>query len=1683
MKKFILCLFQLFVFLPLVFSQSAAITANKSYGCEYAVVSFDGTSSNGVAPLTYIWDFNNGNDKVTEGSGIRSTTFIRPGVYDVELIVEDANGNQSSPATYRITIYDNPEADFSFSNPTTGCAPLNVSFSDNSTAASGNSIVSYTWEFGDGNSSSEKNPENTYEATGNFSVSLKVTDDKGCTGNVSKANIITTTGEIRFDIEADNTFACDPNATITTKFKPGLPYKTDLTQYDYHWDFGGGNTSSLAEPTATFTQGSHDVSLTISTKDGLCNANKNFPGFINIGADPPDIFYHETYPKCGMPRHSIELVDFGVGENQMVVWDFGDGQVDTTLGDSQTDHQYRNQGTYHVAVAIHDPNDPSCVIIAERDIDIDIPSFQFTSDVQRSCATVPITFSPPKEFENDLYDVDSYLWYFGDGSISPEKNPTHTYASDGTYDVTLNVITRKAGCKHSFTQEDFIHIGAPEVTFSSDGREIQEIPEHFELSGIPYSQLEGGCLSDAVNFTAHANPPANIEKYIWDFGDGNTQETTSPDVSYNYTTEGEFSPSVTVMDNDGCIATWNCDSCVRRGEKRNTEVEIVGDDTVCCTYLAELNTLTPQDQIDLVWYHVKLIGEEAGLPPMINAFYKEAGVFKTMSGNIASDINWEDFFLTSYSFKEIGDSPDLNYAIYNNGCPSSITYPEFQHHRLPWGNFLYTPTECEPNVDTTSDKIIFDLNDPVQFQGDWLAEENYPLDSVVISIDPPVDTTIVYRRSEYGELNLADFQNRGLFPVIELDSSASGIFFVHTYLYDSDPADPNGFIKPKGAAEYCPPPGQACYDRVPVPIIKDKITVNIHTNTSVNKGCAPLTVDFGIDNPLALQPGSQPEWIFSNGQTAIGTSTTVTFTEPDTITYSLFGYDSNGCTIDSSIVLDTIVVQGTKAGFSVDSIALCLAQPLNNTVNIENLSYSSGNIVENKWTFAGKDTIINFDNFSYSFSADEAPSLYLQREGSYIVLEITDDLGCKGKDSSKIFLRNPKVDYTFGKRNFGCKAEAYLELNNYNLVGGYPPFDAKIHYMWHEDSIWIEKDLTRVGERVAHGNQIFIDPGEEGTYSAMVEIVGDSLGRCGVTGDTTSFTIQLDSIRPEITVNDTVFPCPPATVTLDYDSTRLLNGNGIDNVTWEIYDRNGILVANSELDKPTFNIDNAGYFDVHLFLEDESGCEARLIKDSLVFVEGLTGKIQLPSETVCAGDPNNYSATSVEANSFLWDFGEGSVYEGDSVQYAFQQYGTRVVSLIISSDDPEALCPATRIDTTIFVKSAPYLQLADTSICQGSDIILRSTSIAPSYSYLWNPGAHTEHTIITGSEGEYTLEVTDQIQSCTSYDTMYLTVHPLPTIEITANSPVCEGDEVNMTYASIPQAKNQVWKVNGTPTGNNESFELVINEATVFDLAITDINNCTDSVQKTIAVVEKPELEVPNAIICPNDSALVDGTPLNSYPYIGGEYIWYFEDDTLPDDNSGTIYIHEEGNYGLIYKVGACISGYPFVGKMYPLPDISQNHEYVKFCADRETAVIDAGETDFYEWMHSGEETQEVIVAEEGTYFVELTNEHGCRQMDSILVESRCAPLVKSPTAFIPNDEHNKEFIIKTYNVGEYELSVYNRWGEIIYKSNDPNDHWNGTNRGKPMPSGVYPYIIKYTGDNPDYQDEMKLMGSVTLIR
>lgn len=321
----------------------AKFTAQPTSGPAPLEVTFDASAS--VDPdgtiVSYQWYFS---DDETTGSGVTVThTFTTPGYHYVTLMVRDGQGKEGFTST-NITVEGSISAVFT-AEPTSGVPPLEVAFDASASSDQDGTIVSYEWDFGDGESGTGVTTSHTYTSGGWYEVRLTVANDIGAT------NWATQDIKAGFPTAA---FTAEPTSGVPplkVTFDASTSYDLDGTIVRYEWSFGepyGVATGVTA--TYTFTsRGSHEVILTVYDNEGF---DDDAVQYIKVGM-PTAAF--SAQPTSGPAPLEVTFdASASYHEYGTIVsyhWNFGDGE----LGEGVTaTHIYATPGTYTVALDVED---------------------------------------------------------------------------------------------------------------------------------------------------------------------------------------------------------------------------------------------------------------------------------------------------------------------------------------------------------------------------------------------------------------------------------------------------------------------------------------------------------------------------------------------------------------------------------------------------------------------------------------------------------------------------------------------------------------------------------------------------------------------------------------------------------------------------------------------------------------------------------------------------------------------------------------------------------------------------------------------------------------------------------------------------------------------------------------------------------------------------------------------------------------------------------------------------------------------------------------------------------------------------------------------------------------------------------------------------------------------------------
>lgn len=493
--------------------------------------------------VKYDWDWDSdGTYDLSTTDSLTEHQFSSPGSRRVTLRVIDGRG-AATQTTQTVAIGDRqpPVAGFTFS-PISPSILDTVGFTDQSADPDG-SVTSWHWEFGDGETTTDRHPTHHYTRKDDFAVTLTVTDSDGLTAastqTVTMRNLL-----------PDASFAVTPTEPVVgrpTSFDASMSQDPDGEISSHAWDFTGDAATDVegAKQTWSFSFGDKvTVSLTVTDNDG---ATRTAQQTLSPNHPPVVSFAWQTLSPEGArllvePRTS-DRIRFDASESRdpdgqiiKYEWDWeSDGTYDESTTDSATEYRFTQPGSHRVTLRATDDSGTASEVAKTVDVhEKQPPEAGFNVTPIQPSLLDEISFIDTSI--DDDGRVVAWQWDFGDGSTSNTQHPIHRYRAKGTFEVSLTV-TDDDGQTGTAVHELTIVNLHPEPAFVflpnavRPGRDVQ-----FDASGSSDSDGE-------------------VVEYEWDFdGDGEIDATGTP-AEWTYTEPGTYTVALTVTDNEGATAT------------------------------------------------------------------------------------------------------------------------------------------------------------------------------------------------------------------------------------------------------------------------------------------------------------------------------------------------------------------------------------------------------------------------------------------------------------------------------------------------------------------------------------------------------------------------------------------------------------------------------------------------------------------------------------------------------------------------------------------------------------------------------------------------------------------------------------------------------------------------------------------------------------------------------------------------------------------------------------------------------------------------------------------------------------------------------------------------------------------------------------------------------------------------
>ncbi|HEX9366624.1 MAG TPA: PKD domain-containing protein, partial [Vicinamibacterales bacterium] len=413
-----------------------------TYTCNGFTCTFDGSGSSdpdGTISI-YQWYFGDGGYAL----GATPSHTFAAGTYTVKLVVT-SNDYREGTQSQTVILGANapPVTSFTFA-----CSGLTCSFSASGSSDSDGRILRYAWDFGDGTTlisgAIPPNASRTYAAEGTYTVTLTVTDN----GNAaSQTTHVVTVNAPNTPPVASFTSVC---SGLTCSFDASGSSDPDGTISSYAWNFGDGTTGSGVTVGHTYAAGgTYTVTLTVTDNGAATSQTGRTVTVVAPNAPPVASFTSACSAlTCGFNASGSSDPD---GTIASYAWNFGDA---TTGSGATASRTFAPGGPYTVTLTVTDNGGATSQTAHVVTVNAP-PVASFTS----ACSGLTCSFNASGSSDPDG-TIASYAWNFGDAATGSGATVSHTFATGGTYTVTLTVTDNGAG---TGTTSQGVTVAPPEM--------------------------------------------------------------------------------------------------------------------------------------------------------------------------------------------------------------------------------------------------------------------------------------------------------------------------------------------------------------------------------------------------------------------------------------------------------------------------------------------------------------------------------------------------------------------------------------------------------------------------------------------------------------------------------------------------------------------------------------------------------------------------------------------------------------------------------------------------------------------------------------------------------------------------------------------------------------------------------------------------------------------------------------------------------------------------------------------------------------------------------------------------------------------------------------------------------------------------------------------------------------------
>jgi len=479
--------------------------------------------------------------------------------------------------------------------------------------------------------------------------------------------------------------------------------------------------------------------------------------------------------------------------------------------------------------------------------------------------------------------------------------------------------------------------------------------------------------------------------------------------------------------------------------------------------------------------------------------------------------------------------------------------------------------------------------------------------------------------------------------------------------------------------------------------------------------------------------------------------------------------------------------------------------------------------------------------------------------------------------------------------------------------------------------------------------------------------------------------------------------------------------------------------------------------------------------------------ITVPNDTICIGSTTTLtSSVDLSGGTYAWSPLPST---GNSITVTPNTTSTYTVIYNLQG------CTDTA-SSTVLVNPIPVAATSNTTICFGSVATLNASANLPNGTYLWSTGATTASIQVSpGTTTTYSVAYT--LNNCTSPSVnAIVTVNPIPVVTLTSAT-ICEGDNVTLTATPNLTGGSYTWGPLNLVGGASQTLSPLVD--TTLTVIYTLLNCPSLSASGTVTVNPLP--------IVTFSSNIVEGCAPLSVTFTATDqtnatYNWSTSNALTGTGSVSNIVFPTGGTFDVTLAattVNGCFSSNSMANYIYvedlpnadfesPISIFTNEAQYVQF------SNLSTGATN-YIWnfgdgqMSTEVEPSHIFQSTMNGYTINLIalTALNCLDSMSFSIGYQYNELYYIPNTFTPDGDQNNQVFLPIfysgYDPSNFEMQIYNRWGEVLFETRNVLFGWDGSvgEEGLDAQEGVYTYRILFK--NPDLDERVVVTGTVNLIR